>query len=109
MPTSFKHEGDDCIVIDNQTGRVITEAVTAQTSAMTGPSYTVVRRGLFGRRITKSISADIRIERCPRRVPLEGGDRKIDLRGGYVDVSTHAEVGPAGALWRAWDRIRLSA
>lgn len=67
MPTSFKHEGDDRVVINNRTGRVITEALTAQTSAIFGPSYTVVRRGLFGRRITKTIHADIRIQRAPER------------------------------------------
>ncbi|PZT99852.1 MAG: hypothetical protein DI624_04050 [Brevundimonas sp.] len=67
MPTSFKLRGDERVVIDNRTGRVITDAVSAQTSAITGPSYTVERRGIFGRAVTKTVRADIRIESALQR------------------------------------------
>lgn len=67
MPTSFKHEGDDRIVIDNRTGEVITDAITAQTSALLGPSYTASRRGLFGRKVIKTIHADICIKTASKR------------------------------------------
>ena len=74
MPTSFKHEGDDRVVIDNRTGEVIADAGTAQTSAYTGPSYTAPRRGLFGRKVTKTIRGDIRIESAfPRATLLPAG------------------------------------
>ena len=61
MPQSFKHEGDDRQVIDNQTGEPIPGVIRAQTSALLGPSYTVARRGLFGRRIETTVRADIHI------------------------------------------------
>lgn len=80
MPTSFKHEGDDRVVIDNRTGEVIADAITAQTSAYTGPSYTAPRRGLFGRRVIKTIQADIRIatafERSGAR-PIKGDPARL--------------------------------
>ena len=63
MPIGFKQEGDDRVVIDGRSGRVIEDALTAQTGSMYGPSYTVARRGLFGRRVIKTIRADIHIER----------------------------------------------
>lgn len=64
MPLSFKLEGDDRIVIDNQTGEPIPHVIRAQTSAITGSTYTVARRGLFGRVIEKAVSADIRFVRA---------------------------------------------
>lgn len=87
MPTSFKHEGDDRVVIDNRTGEVIDDAITAQTSAYTGPSYTAARRGLFGRRVIKTIHADIRIESAPKRAPV----RPYVLRGDTIHIH-HAEI-----------------
>lgn len=68
MPTSFKHEGDDRIVIDNKTGQPIEGVIRAQTIALLGPTYTVRTRGLFGRMVEKTIRADIRIERPSRTV-----------------------------------------
>lgn len=80
MPTSLKHEGDDRIVIDNRTGEVIADAITAQTSAMTGPSYTAPRRGLFGRQVIKTVHADIRIETAFKRSaarPINGEPTRL--------------------------------
>lgn len=68
MPTSFKHEGDDRVVIDNATGQPIEGVIRAQTSALLGPTYTIRKRGLFGRTVEKTIRADIRIARPARPV-----------------------------------------
>lgn len=62
MPISVKHEGDDCVVLDAD-GRQIVGVIRAQTSALLGPSYTVRRRGLFGRAVEKTIRANITIRR----------------------------------------------
>lgn len=87
MPTSFKHEGDDRVVIDNRTGEVIADAITAQTSAYTGPSYTAPRRGLFGRRVIKTIRADIRIESAVEHARV----KPYVLRGDTIHIH-HAEI-----------------